>query len=137
MKITLLFALSIFTISCGHHRDVRPSANGLHLVSFPTEDKSSGYQNGIAQARHYCKEADGNKNAFVDKENYKYVGNMKEDDYKKMKTASKVAQGVGGAVWSFGGERESNAGGILGLGGAVADGVAGQGYVYRMTFRCK
>jgi hypothetical protein len=134
MKL-LLFTLAIILSSCAHHRDVRPSAKGVHLVRFNTEDKSQGYSNAIAQARHFCEQEKGN--AYVVKEGYKYVGDMDEKTYKNTKTASKIASGVGGAAFAFGGEKESNAGGILGLGGGIANSVAGQGYQYSMKFKCK
>ena len=51
--------------------------------------------------------------------------------------ASKIASGVGAAGMIFGGKNERNAGGAIGLGGVVAGGVAGNGYRYKMTFKCK
>lgn len=37
----------------------------------------------------------------------------------------------------FGGKKESNVGGIVGLGGVVAETAAGTGYKYEMKFKCK
>ncbi len=37
----------------------------------------------------------------------------------------------------FGGQRESNLGGIVGLGGAAADAAIGNGYTVEMKFKCK
>lgn len=107
MKI-LLIAFSLSLISCAHHRDVRPNDSGIHSVSFLTEDKTSGYQNGNSQANHFCEQR--KKSAYIVKEGYKYTGTMDEETYKNTKTASKVASGVGSAAFVFGGKKESNAG---------------------------
>ena len=135
MKYLLLFSTLALIFSCAHHRDVRPSSKGLHTVRLQTVDKTSGYKNAFSQATHFCKER-YNKFASVSKESYKYTGQMSEDAYKQTKTAAKVAKGVGSAAWVFGGKQESNAGGIVGLGGQVADSVAGDGYTYTMIFKC-
>lgn len=132
----IILGISILVLSgCAHHRDVRPSAKGIHLVQFQTEDKNSGYQNAKSQADHFCEQS--KKLAYVKKEGYKYTGDMDEKTYKTTKTASKVAQGVGGAGYVFGGKKEKTAGGIVGLGGAIVSGVAGEGYTYKMYFICK
>ncbi|MCB0411916.1 MAG: hypothetical protein KDD22_05280 [Bdellovibrionales bacterium] len=39
-------------------------------------------------------------------------------------------------VHVFGGKRESDAGGIVGLGGIAGDSVLGKGYTVKMKFRC-
>lgn len=65
-----------------------------------------------------------------------YTGKMKEEDYRTGKTVSKVAQAVGGAAFVFGGKNESTAGGIVGLGGGIADGALGKGYTFDMSFKC-
>ena len=135
MKSLFLIVVGFTFISCAHHRDVRPNANGTHLVQFQTETKDHGYRNAKAQADHFCEQS--KKMAYVKKEGYKYTGEMDEETYKTTKTASKIAQGVGGAGYVFGGKKENTAGGIVGLGGAIASGVAGQGYTYKMTFVCK
>jgi hypothetical protein len=70
-------------------------------------------------------------------EDARYTGDMSESDYKRMKIVGKVAQAAGGAVWALGGQRESNVGGIAGLGGVVADLTAGKGYTGDMKFRCQ
>lgn len=61
---------------------------------------------------------------------------MKEEDYKTAKTVAKVAQAAGGAVWVFGGKAEREAGGIVGLGGGIANGAIGNGYSVDMKFKC-
>lgn len=135
MKNLLFVSAAFLLASCAHHRDVRPSMKGMHKVKFQTEDQNSGYSNAKSQADHFCEKR--GKTAYIGKEGYKYSGDMDESTYKKSKTASKVAQGVGGAAYVFGGKKESNAGGILGLGGSIADGVIGKGYTYTMYFQCK
>jgi hypothetical protein len=61
---------------------------------------------------------------------------MNEKDYKTAKTVSKVAQAAGGAAYVFGGRNESNAGGIVGIVGGIADGLLGKGYSVDMKFKC-
>ncbi len=132
--IPALLALN-FLSSCAHHRDVRPGPNGVHRVVIPTEDTDQAATNGMNQAEHFCQERYKN-HAVVVSENKTYTGSMKEEDYKRGKTVSKVAQAVGGAAFVFGGKNESNAGGIVGLGGGIADGVLGKGYQFNMEFKC-
>ncbi len=121
-------------ISCAHHRDVRPGSDGTHRVVVRTEDNEEGERNAISQANHYC---EGLKKhaTFID-EKKQYTGSMKEEDYKKLKTASTVAKTVGGAAYVFGGKNESSLGGLVGLGGIAADAAAGKGYTVEMKFNC-
>lgn len=131
------FALlaSLFFFGCAHHRDVRPGVDGLHRVSVKTDDKENGSRDAISQAQHFCKERNLYA-AFVD-EKQSYTGDMDEQSYKKGKVAAKIAQGVGGAAWALGGKKESNVGGIVGLGGGIADSALGKGYTVDMSFRCQ
>lgn len=136
----LIFKLAVLAATlglaaCAHHRDVRPGADGIHRVRLSSEDKEEGTRDAIEQANHYCGEMKKSA-AFID-ENTKYTGDMNEKDYKTLKTASKVAKTAGGTVWAMGGEKESNIGGIVGLGGTVADQVAGKGYTVEMKFKCQ
>ncbi len=133
---TILIATSIILLSsCAHHQDVRPNASGNHTVSFQVDTKQDGYRNALDQANHFCKER--NKTAYIVKESTDYVGSMKEKDYNTTKKIAQVAKSLGGTIWALGGKKESNAGGVVGLGGGVADEVAGQGYRYQMIFNCK
>lgn len=134
-KIVLVSLLSLIYVGCAHHRDVRPGADGVHRVSLQTDNKEEGSREAISQANHYCKQQQ--KHAAFMEESQKYTGDMDEKDYKKAKTAAKVAKGVGSAAWVFGGKNESNLGGIVGLGGAVADGAIGEGYTVEMKFKCQ
>ena len=132
----LLLGLLLIVASCAHHRDVRPAANGKHAVMLNTEDKQQGFGLAKPQAEHYCEE-NGNKKAFFGKENYKYMGSMDEGSYNTSKRASKIAKGVGAAGMILGGKREQSAGGLLGVGGAVADEALGKGYAYTLAFTCR
>ncbi len=129
---TLLMFLSL---SCAHHRDVRPGADGLHRVVVPTPDKDEGARNAIEQANHYCESQ--NKSAAFVEEKSNYKGDLPEADYKTGKTMTKVAKVVGGAAWVLGGSKESNIGGIVGLGGAAGDAALGNGYAVEMKFKCQ
>jgi hypothetical protein len=135
MKKFIFMIFLTFLFGCAHHRDVRPGSEGLHRVVVKAEQKDEGYRDAMSQANHFCEQQ--KKYAVIVDEKSSYTGSMNEDTYQKTKTASKIAQGVGGAAYVFGGRKESNAGGIVGLGGAIADGVAGQGYTFEMRFKCQ
>ena len=130
----LLSFVGLMISACAHHRDVRASASGVHKVVISTDDKEAGAREAISQANHFCKERNLAA-AFVD-EDQKYTGTMDEKDYQTGKTISKVAKVVGGTTWALGGRNESNAGGIIGLGGAAGDAALGKGYTVTMTFKC-
>lgn len=138
MQFKLLFPLIVFMgllASCAHHRDVRPGADGVHRVAIRTDDKGAGSRDAIEQANHYCEQY--KRSAAFLEEDQKYTGDMDEDTYKKTKTAGKVAKAVGGTAWVLGGQRESNLGGLVGLGGIAADTAAGEGYTVTMKFKCQ
>jgi hypothetical protein len=138
MKIRSLFLLIfLFLASCAHHRDVRPGAEGLNRVVVATEDTDEGSRDAINQANHFCKEERDGKSAVFLAEEQKYTGSMDEGTYKTAKTASKVAQAAGGAAHVFGGRNEKTAGGIIGIGGGIADHALGKGYKVDMKFRCE
>lgn len=133
-KLSFIMGL-FFVISCAHHRDVRPGVEGVHRVVIQTDDQEEGNREAISQANHYCEEK-GKSAAFMT-EDKKYTGSMKESDYKTAKTASKIAGMAGSAAYVFGGKNESAAGGIVGMGGAIADSVIGKGYTVEMKFKCQ
>lgn len=136
-KSLFVFALFVFASNltgCAHHRDVRPSADGVHWVELRSESEEEGARDALAQANHFCEER--KMVAAVVSEDKAYKGNMDESNYKALKTAGKVGQIVGGTVYTMGGARESNVGGVVGLGGVVADQVAGEGYVVKLRFKC-
>jgi hypothetical protein len=121
--------------ACAHHRDVRPGSDGVHRVVVRAEETEEGSRDALSQANHFCKEY--NKMAVIVDEGAKYSGSMSESDYKTAKTAAKVAQAAGGAAYVFGGKNERNAGGIVGLGGGIADQAIGKGYTVEMKFKCQ
>lgn len=131
--LKILF-LSILT-SCAHHRDVRPGADGANKVVLLNETKNFDGGDALSQAEHYCKEI-GKRPAIMTEVN-QYVGSMDEQSYNNLKTGAKVAQTAGSMGYVFGGKKESDVGGVVGLGGVVADQVAGEGYRYEMTFKCQ
>lgn len=135
IKMILTAIGILFLGACAHHRDVRPGADGIHSVVVTTDDKEQGSRDAISQANHYCGESK-RQAAFVNEEQ-KYTGDMDEKTYKAGKRISKAAEMVGGTVWTMGGKRESNAGGVVGLGGATADSVLGKGYTVTMKFKCQ
>jgi hypothetical protein len=134
-RIVASLFLAGLLVSCAHHRDVRPGTDGINRVIVYSDDDEKGARNAISQAEHYCKERDQSA-AFVTEEK-KYTGDMDESDYRTGKKIAKAAQTVGSAVYVFGGHRERNAGGIVGLGGAVGDQVLGKGYTVDMKFKCQ
>ncbi len=131
----IVLGLSLFAVSCAHHRDVRPGADGVHRVVIYTDDTDEGSREAIRQANHFCKEKNGAYAAFI-QEDQKYKGSMDEKTYNRAKTASKVAQGIGGAGYVFGGKNERTAGGLVGIGGGIADSALGNCYAVEMKFKC-
>jgi hypothetical protein len=134
MKYAILIVLSFVAVSCAHHRDVRPGADGIHKIQVSAEDTDSGSRDAISQANHFC-EKRGLSAAFLN-EDKKYKGDLDEKTYNNAKRASKVAEQVGGAVWVFGKNRDSDVGGIVGMGGAIANDAIGKGYSVEMQFKC-
>jgi hypothetical protein len=100
-----------------------------------TDDKEEGSRSAIEQANHFCEQS--KRTAVFINESQEYTGDMDEKDYQTGKKASKVAKVVGGTTWALGGKRESNLGGIVGLGGAAADAALGEGYTVTMKFKCE
>ncbi len=137
MKALTLSLVAILLGACAHHRDVRPGADGIHRVALTTDDTDEATRDAIEQANHYCKSRNKNQEAAFVTEDKKYTGDMDEKTYKNSKRIAKAASTAGGAVWALGGERESNLGGIVGLGGGVADQALGKGYTVEMKFKCR
>lgn len=135
MRLVLSLSLLSLLTACAHWQDVRPGADGVHRVVIQTDDTEKGQREAIEQAGYYCKDK-GKEAAFVN-ESSKYTGDLDESTYKTGKRLSKVAQTVGGTVWAMGAEKESNVGGIAGLGGTAADQALGKGYTVDMRFKCQ
>lgn len=134
LRLGLASMATLFVAACAHHPDVRASADGTHRVVIATDDKEEGSREAIRQANSFCKER--NMTAAFVNENSQYQGDLDEKDYKMAKKASTAAKILGGTTYVMGGKNESNVGGIVGLGGAVADGVLGKGYNVEMKFKC-
>lgn len=133
-QFLLISVLSLLFSACAHHPDVRAGADGVHRVVIAANDNEEGSREAIRQANSFCKERNLAP-AFIN-ENAQYKGDMDEKDYKMAKNATKAAQIIGGSTYILGGKRESTAGGIVGLGGVVADNVLGKGYTVEMKFKC-
>lgn len=135
LKGTLLICALYFVGACAHHRDVRPGSDGVNKVIIMNSEKNFDGRSALSQAEHYCKEV-GRQPSIMTEVN-QYVGSMDEKDYNNLKTGAKVAQTAGSVGYVFGGKKESDVGAVVGLGGVVADQVAGEGYRYEMTFKCQ
>lgn len=134
-KYVTIVSLTFFAISCGHHKDVRAAADGNHRVVVVSTEKENGSREAIEQANHFCK--DDKMKAFVVSETQKYSGDMDENTYNNMRRVSKVAKTVGTGIYVGGGEKESDIGGIVGLGGAATEEALGEGYTTEMIFQCR
>lgn len=124
MKFFPVLLLSLTLAACAHkgsYEDVRPGEEGLNSVKLKVNDEVEGSREAIRQARDYCKELD-KKPAIVD-EKTRYVGEMSEENYKRLKRASKAAGTISG--------------GVLGTKGDQAiDEYSGVPYEVEMKFRC-
>ena len=130
----LLFAFMFTLVSCAHHRDVRPGADGVNRVVIAVDEDMHGSREALSQASHYCESL--GKRAAIVSEDKKYSGDMKEEDYKKAKTATKVIGAIGGVTSIFGGRNERKAGFATAIGAGVASDVIGKGYTFEMKFKC-
>lgn len=131
-----LVLASLFAIvSCGHHKDVRPGASGIHRVVVRGEYKESAEEESIRQANHYCKEFE--KSAAFVSEKTSYTGDVDEQTYKTGKVLTRVFRTAGSSAHIYGGKKERNAGGIGAIGGVAGDAGLGNGYTSVMTFRCQ
>ena len=133
----ILFSMVLFALflgGCAHHRDVRAGADGVHRVLVQTDNSEEGARDAIRQANHFCKQR--NLQAAFVKEQQAYTGDMDEKTYKNAKRATTVAKTVGGTVYALGGRKESNLGGIVGLGGIAGDAALGKAYSVDMQFKC-
>lgn len=118
----LLFPLAL--AACAHHgsyEDVRPGEEGINSVRLKVNDEVEGSREAIRQAREYCDELD-KKPAIVD-EKTRYIGEMTEENYKRLKRASKAAGTISGGVLGKKGDE------------AISE-YAGVPYEVEMKFRC-
>jgi len=121
--------------ACAHHRDVRPGGDGINKVVLMNDEKNFSGRAALSQAENYCEEQ--SRRPMIISETNQYIGSMDESSYNNAKTGAKVAEVVGGTGYVLGGKKESDLGGVIGLGGAVAHEVIGQGYRYEMSFKCQ
>ena len=90
----------------------------------------------MAQAEDYCKQQ--NKFPGVVSENTTYEGSMSESDFQTIKTTANVAQSVGGAAFVFGGQKEKQAGGLVGMMGVAGNAaIVDNGYKTEIQFKCQ
>jgi len=135
LRTQLLIPCLVTLAACAHHRDVHPSDDGVHEAVIKTEDKSEGFRQAINQANHYCEQF-GEK-AYQVSESNEYVGSLDETTYNQGKTIARVAKAAGTVGYVFGGKNESAIGGTAVLGGIAGDAALGEGYEYKLRFRCK
>ncbi len=122
-------------ISCAHHKDVRPGADGIHRVVIYTDDSQGAGRSALSQAESFCKEIE--KRPGIIEEKTTYIGKVDEETYNSGKAVSRVLKTVGGANQVFGGRNESNAGGVGVLAGIGTDAALGNGYTTEMKFKCQ
>lgn len=135
MKNIILITIScFFVLSCAHHKDVRPGADGINRVIIHS-DGDAGERAALVQAEHYCKEL-GKMPAIVE-EKTAYTGKVNEETYNNGKAVSRVLKTVGSMTHVFGGTNERNAGGVGVLAGVGTDAALGNGYTTEMKFKCQ
>ena len=132
MKI--LFLLALLTVACGHHRDVRPGASGIHRVVVSHEERDEGPEDAIGQANHYCDQKE--LKAAIVEEKTVYAGDVDEATYKRTKMITRAMKTAGTNTAVHGAKKERNYGEIGALGGMTADSALGNGYKTEMTFKC-
>jgi hypothetical protein len=120
------YLLPLLLFSCAHQKgagyeDVRPGEEGVNTVLLKSADETEGSREAIKQARAYCEEL-GKKPAIIE-EKTKYIGEMTEENYKRLKRASKAAGTItGGAIGKRGDDALNDYSGIP--------------YQVEMKFRC-
>ena len=135
MKVLIGILTLVVLSACGHHRDVRPSSDGVHSVVVAADNETDGPRDAIAQANHFCDDR-YKRVAAIEKEETKYTGSMDEDNYRMAKTASDVLKQGGTQAWVFGGKTEKQAGEVAAGTGSVIDNSLGKAYTTKMTFKC-
>ncbi len=136
-KPYFLLALLVL-VSCAHHRDVRPGADGLHKVVVRGEDREQSERSALSQARHFCEER--NLDAAIVTEKTDYKGSMDEGTRETIKRASDVATILGGTMKgrSRANPNDTEAGDVVQDAGRVGHAVTGgDDYLTEMTFKCK
>ena len=128
--LTIWFAL---LVGCQHHRDVRPSPDGVHTVAFYTDDKGEGAREAIAQADHFCQETE--HAAVILSESIEYFCEMEEAEYIVAKNLARAAE-MAGHVLDVDDTGSDNTGDIISAAGTFADEALGDCYEVDMRFEC-
>ena len=118
-------------------RDVRPGVDGVHMVTFLTDEKQDSTRFALRQAKRYCKKE--KKGYAILSESFKYICDMPEEEYIRKKKIAEAAQ-MAGVATDISAEENSNAdiiGSAVAAGGAIADHALGDCYELRMTFKCQ
>ena len=139
-SVCLLSFVSSFAfltlVSCAHHRDVRPGADGINRVVLRGPDREPIERSAISQANHFCDQTKKTP-AFVT-ETSKYTGSGDEANHKMMRRASEAVTAGGGMVAVFGGNNERNAGRMASGAGVVGGIMTDQeAYTVDMAFKCQ
>lgn len=121
-----IYLLPLWLLACSHQKtagyeDVRPGEEGLNAILLKVEDETAGGREAMKQARAYCEEL-GQKPAVVE-EKTKYIGEISEENYKRLKRAAKAAGTIGGEAVSQRGDKALND-------------YSGVPYQVEMKFRC-
>ena len=128
--------LSFSLVSCAHHRDVRPGADGVNRVVVRSQDKDQAERSAISQAEDFCKQSKTFP-AFVNEET-KYTGSMDEKTRDSVKKASTAAMILGGTGVGVGRGATRAGGGVLGTAGVIGGVMTGgKDYTAEMRFICK
>lgn len=138
MKKLSVLALSVLVLSsCAHHRDVRPSADGINHVVVRAPTRESAERSAISQADHYCDQFDKHA-GFVEENKTQYTGSMDENTRETVRKASKAAQILGGAGTVAGRGDTRTGGEVLGTAGVIGGVMtSGNDYLADMRFKCQ
>jgi hypothetical protein len=138
MKFRFLLTLpAILLIACAHHRDVRPSADGINYVVVRDPTREAAERSALRQANHYCESLE--KHAAIVSEKSDYKGSMDENTRETLRKASAAAMILGGGAGVLGHEPGVRSGGsVVGAAGTVgAVMTSGDDYVAEMKFKCQ
>jgi hypothetical protein len=132
----MLFTILTLFVGC-IGQDVRPGANGNHLIAFLAENKQVASRRAIRQAKRYCKKKE-KKNHAINSEDFTFICEMDEKAYIRAKKAAAAAEMVGHTTTATAGEntQQQTLGTIIAAGGAIADETLGACYELEMEFQC-
>lgn len=135
--IALLALTPVLFVSCAHHRDVRPGADGTNRVVVREQTQERAERDAIDQANHFCEQTNRHA-AFVAENKTQYTGTMDEGTRDTLRKASTAAS-VLGAVGSGAGEGGTRTGGNVLWGAGTVGGImtSGKDYLADMSFKCQ